>query len=99
MQVDIGNKTTRENIAACAACGLSYWSGSRTPGAVWAVSPDQKYILVKINRSAKNATPIREATPSTYKGETVCRDIPFAGAVTWDLDPDMYVDPALPIEL
>ena len=99
MQVEIGNKTTRENIAACAACGLSYWSGSRTPGAVWAVSPDQKYILVMLDRRAKTALPIREATPSTYKGETVCREIPRGVPFTWDLDPEMYVDPALPIEL
>ncbi len=46
---------TRENIAACAALGLSYWSGHPAAGHVWAVDNHQQAHAVKIDRKASKA--------------------------------------------
>lgn len=41
----------RQNVAACAALGLSYWADHPDPGCVWAVdAANQEYRIVKIDR-------------------------------------------------
>lgn len=104
MLVEIGNKSTRENIAACAAVGASFWSGSTFKGCVWAVRPsprpdvDNEFVLVKINRAARTAV-----EQGTYGGES--RGKPWISHATpttiavWDTTPEMYVDPAAPVLL
>lgn len=46
---------TRENIAACAAVGLSFWSAAPTPNGLWAVDDHQRAHLVKVDRSTNRA--------------------------------------------
>lgn len=46
---------TRENIAACAAIGLSYWSESNSVNELWAVDDHQNARLVTIHRKLKMA--------------------------------------------
>lgn len=46
---------TRENVAACAAVGLSFWSEAPTPNGMWAVDNAQRAHLVKVDRRAHRA--------------------------------------------
>lgn len=41
---------TRENVAACEALGLSFWSEHPQPGVLWAVDDHQQAHAVKIDR-------------------------------------------------
>lgn len=43
-------KRTRENIAACAVHGLSYWSEADRPGELWAIDAYQRAVIVRIER-------------------------------------------------
>lgn len=45
----------RENIAACAALGLSFWAVSNTPRMLWAVDNDQRAHTVEIDRKRRAA--------------------------------------------
>jgi hypothetical protein len=44
-------KRTRENIAACAAHGLYFWSDHPAPATLWATSDDQKWHTIRIHRT------------------------------------------------
>jgi hypothetical protein len=44
-------KRTRENIAACAAHGLYFWSDHPAPATLWATSDDQKWHTIRIHRA------------------------------------------------
>ena len=46
---------TRENVAACAAVGLSFWSEAPLPNGMWAVDESQHAHLVKVDRRAQHA--------------------------------------------
>lgn len=46
---------TRENIAACAALGLSYWSEAPGAGRLWAVDDTQQAHEVRIDRKRSEA--------------------------------------------
>ncbi|MGD9622172.1 MAG: hypothetical protein AB7G47_19290 [Mycolicibacterium sp.] len=46
---------TRENVAACAAVGLSFWSEAPVPNGIWAVDSTQRAHLVKVDRRAHRA--------------------------------------------
>lgn len=46
---------TRENVAACAAVGLSFWSEAPVPNGMWAVDTHQRAHLVKVDRRARRA--------------------------------------------
>lgn len=46
---------TRENVAACAAVGLSFWSEAPVPNGMWAVDATQRAHLVKVDRRAHRA--------------------------------------------
>jgi hypothetical protein len=41
---------TADFIAACAQFNFSFWADAPIPNVVWAVSDDQKFHLVKVNR-------------------------------------------------
>jgi hypothetical protein len=47
---------TAENIAACAAVGLSYWSEAPGPGSLWAVDEHQQAHQVQIDRKQGTVT-------------------------------------------
>lgn len=103
MLVAIGKPTTRENIAACAAVGASYWSGSRFKGCVWAVRPSSRpdvineFVLVRIHRKDKTAT-IQGSLGGLHKGTPwlIHEDHPLA---PWDTTPEIYVDPLALVSL
>lgn len=46
------NKRTRENVTACHAVDLSYWSEHRAPNHLWAVDENQRPHVVRVDRKA-----------------------------------------------
>jgi hypothetical protein len=50
MAVGTMTKTTRENIAACAAHGFYFWSDHPSPATVWATDDNQRWHTVRIRR-------------------------------------------------
>lgn len=54
-RVTVVRARTRENVAACAAVGLSFWSEAPVPNGMWAVDDSQHAHLVKVDRRAQRA--------------------------------------------
>lgn len=82
-------KKTRENMAACAAVGLSYWSGHPTAGLVWAVDAYQTAHPVHVDR--KNGTAAigdYELSRSSASAAKVVGDSVY---VPWSIDSDQAV--------
>lgn len=81
-------KRMRENIAACAAVGLSFWAEAGGTG-VWAVSPNGGglYHLVSVDRKASTA---RVVCGSSFRGPQshYCEHQGAAGAYTTPDDTD-----------
>jgi hypothetical protein len=50
------SKTTTERIAACASVGLHFWSDSPARTIVWATGDDQRFHLVRLDRTTRTAT-------------------------------------------
>ena len=48
-------KTMRENIAACAVHGVTYWSDHPEKATFWATTDDQQYVTVKIDRKRQTS--------------------------------------------
>lgn len=51
---------TLENLAACGAVGLHYWSDAPPPSTVWAVHDDQTAHLVRLHRNQGVANHLSE---------------------------------------
>lgn len=49
-------KATTERIAACASVGLHFWSDSPARNIVWATGEDQRFHLVRMDRTTRTAT-------------------------------------------
>jgi hypothetical protein len=53
--------SVQARVAACAAVGLSYWSGHPVAGCVWAVDSDQAAHVVKIDYKGSRARVVKPA--------------------------------------
>lgn len=60
----------RENIAACAALGLSYWSEAPDHGALWALDTDTVIHMVMITRHSSTAKHICGTDKALRYGDT-----------------------------
>lgn len=57
-------KATAARIAACAAVGLSYWSGHPQAGHLWAVDDNQRAHAVQIDAKGQRA---RRVEPRSHQ--------------------------------
>lgn len=64
---------TRENIAACAALGLSYWSEAPDNGALWALDTDTVIHMVMITSHSNTAEHICGTDKALRYGDTRTR--------------------------
>jgi hypothetical protein len=75
-------KTTRENIAACAAHGFYFWSDHPKPAHLWATDDNQKFHEIRVHRK-------------TGKAEHVCTKYgDFTGYCGGDWTPRSYDIPS-----
>lgn len=79
--------STCENIAACTALGLSYWSEGPRPGQLWAVDAEQRPHIVDIDRTRRTAIAHRvevepfDARGKRYNGYRTVGN--YIGRVSW----------------
>lgn len=74
-------KETRENMAACAAVGLSYWSGHPASGHVWAIDAHQAAHTVRIDRKHGLVAIGQNSRIADRLGNPVSDDV-----VSWSID-------------
>lgn len=72
-------KTTAARLAACAAVGLSYWSGHPLAGHVWAVDDTQQAHAVQVDYKRGQARRVYEHQKAWARGR-------YGDWANWDGD-------------